>query len=104
MAGAHDSERRQPWQAAMRLDVATWKSGFFWQRTDDEHSTCARKRLACSTEVLFCGHYGLEQCTDETSAHTTLSQVPTMQRDKRSRFASPAFVQLWLIERVSQSS
>ena len=64
-----NGERRLPWLAAMRLEVATWKSGFLWRRTDDEHSTCVLRRIECSAEVIFCRHYVLGQCTDETSAN-----------------------------------
>ena len=67
-----NSERRLPWLAAMRLEVATWKSGFLWRRTDDEHSTCVLRRIECSAEVLFCRHYVLGQCTDETSANKAI--------------------------------
>lgn len=67
-----NGERRLPWLAAMRLEVATWKSGFLWRRTDDEHSTCVLRRIECSAEVLFCRHYVLGQCTDETSANKTI--------------------------------
>ena len=67
MAGAR-MVRQLPWLAAMRLKVATWKSGFFWRRTDDEHSTCALRPTECSAEVFNGRHYVLRQCTDETSA------------------------------------
>ena len=68
MVGAH-RERRLPWLAAMRSEVAAWESSFLWRQTDDEHSTCVFGRRECSAEVFFCGHYGLGGCTDETSAH-----------------------------------
>ena len=71
-----NGEHRLPWRAAMRLEVAAWESGFFWRRTDDEHSTCVLRRIECSAEVLFCGHYVLGVCTDETSAHKPTTQVP----------------------------
>ena len=61
-------ERRLPWLAAMRLEVAAWESSFLWQQTDDEHSTCAFMRRECSAEVLLCGHYELGGCTEENSA------------------------------------
>ena len=67
-----NGERRLPWLAAMRLEVATWKSGFLWRRTDDEHSTCVLRRIECSAEVIFCRHYVLGQCTDETSANKAI--------------------------------
>ena len=43
MVGAH-RERRLPWLAAMRPEVAAWESSFFWRQTDDEHSTCVLRR------------------------------------------------------------
>ncbi len=65
-----NSERRLPWLAAMRLEVATWKSGLFWRQTDHGHSTCVLRRRRCSAEVIDCRHYVLCNCTDETSAAT----------------------------------
>lgn len=62
------SERRRPWRAAMRLEVAAWESGFFWWRTDDGHSACAFCTRECPAEVFLRRHYVLWQCTDETSA------------------------------------
>jgi len=69
-------ERRLPWLAAMRLEVAARESSFLWRRTDDEHSRCVLWRSECSAEVLFCGHYGLGKCTDETSAYSHNAMAP----------------------------
>jgi hypothetical protein len=41
MCGRLSKERRLPWQAAVRPEVAIRKSGVLWRQTDDEHSTCA---------------------------------------------------------------
>ena len=60
----------------MRLEVAAWKSGFLWRRTDDVRPSCVSQQVVCTAEVLFCGHYGLVVCTEENSAYTTLRQCP----------------------------
>ena len=83
---APKSGRRLPWLAAMRSAVAVWKSSFLWRQTDDEHTTCACGRRECSAEVLFCRHYVLGGCTDETSAYKT---------DKTS--ACPVFIEYWAL-------
>lgn len=64
---ALNGERRLPWLAAMRLELVVRKSSQLWRRTDDAHSTCVLRPVDCAAEVLFCGHYVLWQCTDETS-------------------------------------
>ena len=70
MVDAH-CEHRLPWLAAMRSEVTARESNHLWRRTDDEHPTCVLRPRGCSAEVLFCRHYGLWQCTDETSADIT---------------------------------
>ena len=62
-------EYRLPWLAAMRLELVVRKSSQLWRRTDDAHSTCVLRPIECAAEVLFCRHYVLWQCTDETSAY-----------------------------------
>ena len=44
-----------------------------WRQTDDAHSTCVLRRRECAAEVVYCRHYVLGQCTDETSANNALS-------------------------------
>lgn len=60
----------------MRLEVAARKSGFLWRRTDDVHPSCVLQLVECTAEVLFCGHYGLVECTEENSAYTTFAKCP----------------------------
>ena len=75
----------------MRLEVAVRESGHFWRRTDDGRSWCALHAPERPAEVLFCGHYELAVCTEETSADTAKEkQCPHgEQQDARKSCGGP---------------